>query len=124
MGKRDRTDLISDAHERANNNINPYHWFNRVTPFTMARMKASLAFSWIDLILMSLFMIALYTQWERLTSSITGYFGIALIAALWVLSFLRFMRWLAYKMVNTPIIHRPKERKKRHPKRPKNYGRD
>ena len=41
MGKKDRGfDVIAEAHERANNNINPYYWFNRVTSL-MLRSKAN-----------------------------------------------------------------------------------
>ena len=41
MGKKKQVDFIDDLHERANHNINPYYWFNRVTPFTLAQWKAN-----------------------------------------------------------------------------------
>ncbi len=40
MGRKKGYNIIDEAHERANNNFNPYYWFNRVTPYTIARMKA------------------------------------------------------------------------------------
>jgi len=35
MGKKKGFDVIAEAHERANNNINPYYWFNKITYFQL-----------------------------------------------------------------------------------------
>jgi len=45
MGKNKRIDFVEDLHERADHNINPVYWFNRVTPFTMAQWKADKYFA-------------------------------------------------------------------------------
>lgn len=37
MGKREGFDVVADAQEVAEHNINPYYWVNRVTSFTFAR---------------------------------------------------------------------------------------
>src|SRR5688572_26016217 len=39
MGKKKGFDVIAEAHERANNNINPYYWFNRITHFQLTSWK-------------------------------------------------------------------------------------
>jgi len=41
MAKKRGHDVIADAHERANHNINPYYWVNRVTSFTIAAWKTN-----------------------------------------------------------------------------------
>src|ERR671924_1041340 len=45
MGKNKNVDFIADMQERANHNINPYYWFNRVTPFTLAQWKTNKYFA-------------------------------------------------------------------------------
>lgn len=45
MGKNKGFDVIADAHERANYNINPYYWFNRVTPYTIAQWRTNKYFA-------------------------------------------------------------------------------
>ena len=40
MGKHEGFDVIAEAHERAEHNINPYYWMNRVTNFTLAQWMA------------------------------------------------------------------------------------
>ena len=40
MGKKNRGfDVIAEAHERANHNINPYYWINRVTSHQVAQWR-------------------------------------------------------------------------------------
>ena len=45
MGKNKNIDFITDMQDRANHNINPYYWFNRVTPFTMAQWRTNKYFA-------------------------------------------------------------------------------
>ena len=45
MGKNKGVDFVEDLYERANHNMKPHYWINRVTPFTMAQWRANKYFA-------------------------------------------------------------------------------
>lgn len=70
MAKRNHNvDFITDLQERADHNINPYYWFNRVTPFTLAQWKTEKWFTPLFFVLYSamggLLLRAVYDQAVR-----------------------------------------------------------
>ena len=139
MAKGKGFDVISEAHERAQHNINPHYWVNRVTHFTYA--------SWMAEKKLSLMILPfLIITWIIVISNLTGgesndnnfwktlfdfsdaastnrfvlflflvfYTIITLIASFQVV-FSRFQK----SMEQT---ERKEKRKKKHPKRRKDYG--
>lgn len=122
MAKKNRNDLISDAHEHANNNINPYYWFNRIDNFRLAEWRASWALGPIELVVYSLAIIfATAVAISEKQSKI--FILVAILGVFWLHAFIRTIRYIAFKNSNFPVP-KPKEKKERLPKRPKNYGRN
>ena len=123
MAKRDRNDLLQDAHERATNNINPYHWFNKIDSVQLTGWRASLATGVIDLVLASIALVFVAAAHFSEPTGVSFVLSIVLLA-FWLISLWRTMRWRALRKSQLEVNYKPKEKKKRHPKRPKNYGRD
>jgi hypothetical protein len=120
---KNRPDLIRDAHEHVNHNFNPYYWFNKVDSVELAKMRAGLALSVIEFIVVSIALlfsiIAYLSDYQSLFLYVIG-----LSSVFWVILFLRSKQWYKIRRNQAiPQVH-PKERKKKLPKRPKNYGRD
>jgi hypothetical protein len=141
MGKNKEFDFIEDAHEQANNNINPLYGFNRVTSFTVAGWKADRYFSpffFILLTIMEVMVLLAYNAdaisqnrsfWSYLFD-FTNPLAMARLAGLLLLSF----GWVTtgISMVQSIILmiytkrspsqsEHKKEKKKKYPKRPKNW---
>lgn len=140
MGKNNRFDIISDAHERADHNINPYYWFNRVTSFTMAQWRTNKYFSPIFFIIYSavgvlwfnsLHQAAMQTNntfWSfvfNFSDSFTSerFVGILLFSVYWVISGIGTVQSIIQRIYTPHLAFQPerKKEKKKYPKRPKNY---
>ena len=141
MGKNKGFDVIADAHERANHNFHPSYWFNRVTSFTMAEWKANKYFAPIFFVgytavgvlwLNSLNQTASAANksvWSFLfdfsDSSTTARFtGILLFSVFWVITATATVQVIIqriYAPLPTSQLEHKKEKKKKYPKRPKNY---
>lgn len=141
MAKRNHNvDFITDLQERADHNINPYYWFNRVTPFTIARWNADKWFNPLFFVMYSLMggliLLSLYNQARQAHQTFGLYvfdfsnaFTTARCTGLLLFSFL----WIVFaistgqsvpQVILTAMLPKPKrrrERKKRYPRRPKNY---
>jgi len=141
MGKKNGPDFIEDLNERANHNINPYYWFNRVTPFTMAQWKTNAYFSPLFFFIYSMigvvWLAAVNQAAMEASKSFWSYFfdfsdatstarfaGTLLFFVYWVIVGVATIRSLIEKIyaprVDSQIEHK-KEKKKKYPKRPKNY---
>lgn len=141
MGKKKGFDFIEDLHERANHNINPYYWFNRVTPFTLAQWRTNKYFAPIfffvysaggTLWLNSLNQAALAenkTFWEFIfdfgdSFTSTRFVGILLFSIYWVITAIATTQVIVQRIQASPSTSQPerrKEKKKKYPKRPKNW---
>lgn len=138
MGKNRNIDFIADMQERANHNINPHYWFNRVTPFTMAQWRANAYFAPMFFVIYSavglLWLIALNakaiqenkTFWQfifDLSDSFTSarLIGLLLFFVYWVLTAITTVQAVIYRVRAASEPGRKKEKKKKYPKRPKNY---
>ena len=141
MSKNKNIDFITDLHERANHNINPHYWFNRITPFTIAQWKTNKYFAPLFFVMYtSLGALWLYavnqaalvdnkTFWSYLfdfsNSSTTARFtGIFIFSVIWVITGIGTVQSIlqrVYARPSTPQPERRKEKKKKYPKRPKNY---
>ena len=141
MGKNKGFDIVEDAHERANHNINPYYWINRVTPFTMAQWRANKYFApMFFVIYTSIGILWVYALkdvallenksfWGYLfdfhdSSTTARFIGILIFSAIWVIAGIGTAQSIlqrVYAPPSTPQPERRKEKKKKYPKRPKNY---
>ena len=141
MGKKKQVDFIDDLHERANHNINPYYWFNRVTPFTLAQWKANKYFVPLFFVIYTsvgiLFLLSLNeaamaenkTFWAFLldfrTSFTTArFFGLLLFSVYWVIAGTATVQSVIQRMYAQQSESQPErktEKKKKYPKRPKNW---
>jgi len=141
MGKRNQNvDFITDLQERANHNINPHYWFNRVTPYTMAQWKANSYFAPLFFVIYSsigvLWLIALNenavreskTFWQfifdfRDSFTSARFVGLLLFSIYWVIYTIATVQAFKQRIhalsITQPV--RKKEKKKKYPKRPKNY---
>ncbi len=139
MGKKDRVDPVRDAQEIANNNINPYYWFNRVNSYTIARMRASLAVNIIEFGLFSVILVVLFIILVVHISSEEGSLGsvlfdhwqtrpeiilIILIFPFWLLELWLSRRWFEFQRQKQlhKTASKPRRPKKKLPKRRKDYG--
>lgn len=141
MGKKDRGfDVIAEAHERANNNINPYYWFNRVTSFQVAEWRINKMLSPIVFVLYSAIgylalnnFIKMATEQNQTFFSALFDFTDSSTTARFVAFLFLFFYWIvsgvgAIQNVLQFIFALPmsepevkKEKKKKQPNRPKNY---
>ncbi len=141
MGKKKGFDIIADAHERANHNFHPSYWFNRVNSFTMAEWKANKYFAPIFFVgftivgalwLNSLNQTALAAGksfWSFLldfsdSSTIARFIGVLLFLGYWVIIATATVQVIVQRIYAPPSTSRPertKEKKKKYPRRPKNW---
>jgi hypothetical protein len=141
MGKNKNIDFITDLQERANHNINPYYWFNRVTPFTIAQWRTNKYFAPLFfaiytsseiLILISLNQAAIAENksfWSFLfdfSNSFTSarFVGVFLFSVYWIILGISAVQSVIQTIIAPPHPSQPerkKEKKKKYPKRPKNY---
>jgi len=141
MGKNKGVDFVEDLYERANHNMKPHYWINRVTPFTMAQWRANKYFApMFFVIYTSIGILWIYafneaallehkSFWGFLfdfhDSSTTARFtGILIFSAGWVITGIGTAESVLqriYAPPSTPQPERRKEKKKKNPKRPKNY---
>jgi hypothetical protein len=141
MGKNKNVDFITDMQERANHNINPYYWFNRVTPFTLAQWKTNKYFAPLFFIMYtSIGVLWLYALneaaavesksfWVFLfdfddSFTIARFVGVLLFSVYWVIAGIGTVQSVLQR-IHSPITTTPqlehKREKKKYPKRPKNY---
>jgi len=125
MAKGNKSDFIEEVHEHSQHNMSPYYWFNRVGPFSLARLRASLAVSVIESIGISVALaftvVAMIAEKSFFRYSIV--FG--LLFVFWLLTTARAIRWFALRKQDSPNQEiKPKERKKKLPKHRKDYGRN
>lgn len=141
MGKKKGFDIVEDAHERANHNFNPYYWFNRVTPFTLAQWKTDKYFAPLFFVMYTtvgvLWLIALNqnaaqddkTFWKFIfdfSNSFTSarFVGLLLFSIYWVLIAAATVQVIVQRIFSSPPVSQPerkREKKKKYPKRPKNW---
>jgi hypothetical protein len=141
MSKNKGFDIIEEAHERANHNYHTTYWFNRVTTFTIAQWKAGKYFA--------PFVFIIITSFGLLRLDALSQTALLENKSLWSLlfdfndleksasppnTFLLFLFWIVsgigtvqnivqgvYSAVSKSTPKRRKEKKKKLPKRPKNY---
>lgn len=140
MGKKHGFDVIAEAHERANNNINPYYWFNRVTSYQVAggriyKMLAPMFFGLFTLIgnlifnnINKLAVEQNKTFWSILvdfsdSATSARFVGLLLFSFYWVIFGIGTIQNVL-QLIFAPSLPEPEvkeEKKKKQPKRPKNY---
>ena len=141
MGKKNNTDFVSDLHERANHNINPHYWVNRVTPFTMAQWRTNKYFAPLFFVMYSAMgalwlgsinqeaMQAHKSFWSFIfdfsdSNTSARFVGLFLFSIYWVIAGLGTSQSIIqriYAPQSTTTSEHKKEKKKKYPKRPKNY---
>lgn len=125
MGKHKGFDVIAEAHERAEHNINPYYWVNRVTNFSvaqwMAEKKLALIFAPLNLIL---FIVIVW----NLPGAFSNGFSWQDLGALLVLGFITLAEvimaaqwWQSHRKRLMESDSSEKKRKKKQPRRRKDY---
>ena len=142
MPKRNHNvDFITDMQERADHNINPHYWFNRVTPFTIAQWKTDKWFNPLFFVIYSamggLLLLATNDQavqekrtfWAVMfdfsnSFTIARCTGLLFFLFLWVILAISTSQSVLQVIyaARLPKPKRKRERKKKYPKRPKNYG--
>lgn len=141
MGKKNKGfDVIAEAHERANNNINPYYWMHRVTLYKLAqwrvwKMLSPIAFVFYTLVgylALSNFNKIAAEQNQTFFSALFDFTDSATTARFVAFLFFSFY-WIVLGIGTIQNILRfifappqpkqvvRKEKKKKRPKRPKNY---
>ena len=141
MGKKNNIDFVSDLHERANHNINPHYWLNRVTPFTMAQWRTNKYFAPLFFVMYSAIgalwlgsinqqaMEAHKSFWSFIldfsdSNTSARFVGLFLFSIYWVIAGLGTSQSIIQRIYfpqSAPMPEHKKERKKKYPKRPKNY---
>ncbi|MGB8980524.1 MAG: hypothetical protein WCC12_01495 [Anaerolineales bacterium] len=141
MGKKKGFDIIEDAHERANHNINPYYWFNRVTPFTMAQWRTNKYLAPIFFVIYTTVVILWLTSlhqnavqenktfWQFIfdfSSSFTTarFVSLLLFSVYWIITTIATVQVVVERTFASPPTSPPerkKEKKKKYPNRPKNW---
>lgn len=125
MAKGKKPDFIEEVHERANNNINPYYYFNKINSFKIAEWRASLAFSVIETVLLTIALVFTLIV-AYVEKSFSNYsLPIAAFGIIWCISIVRSIQWFSLKREQSKTNQhpKPKERKKKAPKHRKDYGR-
>jgi hypothetical protein len=124
MAKDNKPDFVEEVHERSRHNINPYFWFNRLDSFKLAELRASLALSVIECVVISLAL--LFTIIAMIAERSFSQYAIPfwLLFVFWLITTARAIKWFAMRKNNEiKEEFRPKERKKKIPKHRKDYGR-
>ena len=138
MGKRKGFDIIEDAHELAQHNYGHPYWVNRVTSYTyatwMAEKKISVfmlpfvIFTWIFLFRFLSDASAEGTSVWKVIFNFSDSASTAWFVSLLYLIFYTLITTIAAVQTLTrkppPKIEIPKEKRKKYPKRRKDYGRD
>ncbi len=141
MGKKNKGfDVIAEAHERANQNINPYYWINRVTSYQVAQWQIGKMLSPIFFVLYSLIGYLMLNNFNKLAtgqnqtffsflfdftdSATTARFvGVLFFIFYWIVFGIGTIQNIL-RLFFAPPVPEPevkKEKKKKYPKRPKNY---
>ena len=141
MGKNKGIDIIEEAHERADHNFHSTYWFNRVTSFAVAQWNVNkilfpilfVAFTLLGLLgIFSLNQIALEqnkTFWSYLfdfsdSATTSRFTGILIFSAIWAITGIGTVQSILQRIYAPAPAFQPerrKEKKKKYPKRPKNY---
>jgi hypothetical protein len=141
MVKKREHDIIAEAHERANHNINPYYWVNRVTSFTLAGWKANKYLSPIFFFIYSVIGVLVLNSQNLLAEEqgkdLLGYLidfsdsatstravGALLYVFYWAVLAIGTVQSIMKRITSSPPSSspRPKKRKeKKYPKRRKDY---
>jgi hypothetical protein len=141
MGKKNKGfDVIAEAHERANHNINPYYWINRVTSYQVAQWQVRKMLSPIFFVFYSLIGFLALNNFHNLAteqnqtffsfifdftdSATTARFvGVLFFSFYWIVLGVGTVQNIL-QFIFAPPPPEPevkKEKKKKYPKRPKNY---
>ena len=133
-------DVIAEAHERANNNVNPYYWFNRITYFQITQWQIGKKLSPIFFVLYSLVLYLFLNNFSKLAikqnqtffaylfdftdSGTTSRFILVLFLSFYwlvlgIATIQNILQYISAKPLPEPEVK--KEKKKKLPKRPKNY---
>ena len=141
MGKKNKGfDVIAEAHERANNNINPYYWMHRVTSFTVAGWRINKMLSPIFFVLFSVVGYLMLNSFNEsaieknqtffsflfdFTDSATTarFVGVLFLSFYWIVAGIGTAQNVLQSIFSPPSPEPEvkKEKKKKQPKRPKNY---
>ena len=123
MGKKEKFDFIRDVEEHANHNFHESFWYNKIDSLQLEKMRASLAISVIEFVFASIIIILVVVAYISDPQDVF-LIPLALVGAVWWISLLRSKKWFELKKNKPKPENPPKEKKKKLPKRPKNYGRD
>jgi hypothetical protein len=141
MSKKKGFDIVEYAHERANHNINPYYWIHRITPSTMAQWRTNKYFAPLFFIIYStigILWLNLLNQTARVVNrsvwsllfdfsgadTIARFTGFLLFSIFWVIAGIATVQNIVQRIYASPDLPEVKpgnEKKKKYPKRPKNY---
>ena len=141
MGKKNKGfDVISEAHERANHNINPYYWLNRITFYQVTQWRIQKMVSPIFFVFYSIVGYLLLNKFDKLAVEHNQTFFSFLFDFTDSATTARFVSFLLFSFywivlgVGTiqnilqsvfapppPKSEVKKQKKKKQPKRPKNY---
>lgn len=126
MAKGKSSDFVEEAHEHAEHNINPYYWFNRVDRFQYAKWLSALAFSPIETLVLTIALVFTLVVIIIDKSLILFIFLFIPLFIFWFLSLIGTIKFFEMRrqLKNTQSFTKPKERKKKLPKRRKDYGRN
>jgi accessory gene regulator protein AgrB len=133
-------DVITEAHERANHNINPYYWINRVTSYQVAQWRIWKMLSPIFFVFYTLLGYLMLSNFNKIATEQNQTFFSTLFDFTDSATTARFVAFLFFSFywvvlaIGTiqnilQFIFAPpppeqevrKEKKKKQPKRPKNY---
>jgi hypothetical protein len=133
-------DVIAEAHERANHNINPYYWINRITSYQVAQWRIWKMLSPIFFVFYTLLGYLMLSNFNKIAIEQNQTFFSALFDFTDSATTARFVAFLFFSFywlvlgIGTiqnilQFIFAPpppeqevrKEKKKKQPKRPKNY---
>jgi hypothetical protein len=138
MGKKKGFDFIAEAHERANHNINPGYWFNRVTPFMIAQWNADKRLAPFYFVLVTVMEIAIVFAYNENAISENKSFwlylfdfsnsftaarcvGLLFFSFLWVIIGITAVQATIQRIYTRHPANPKQEKKKKYPKRPKNW---
>ncbi len=124
MAKGKGFDPIADAHEVAAHNINPYYWVNKVTSFTyarwMAEKKVAVVFAPVFLVTSGLVIWQLpRTIRDGNGLQAVGYLALQLFIT--IVYVIMAVQWWQSRGKTPPKAEARPERKKKHPRRRKDY---
>lgn len=123
MARKPKNTFLQEVQERADHNINPHYWFNRIDHRFFAELRASLAMSQFETAMIGIVLLFFLVA-AVIERNIDYLLPLVIFLPFFLLSLVRTVRW--YQIKNQPISDpeehsRPKERKKRLPKRRKDF---